>query len=1337
MSDTISTTRTAVADSGTRTATATATATAAATAAKTATAAATRTAASTMTGTIAGATAVANATALASGGGSPTSPRAQAAKPGFEMKAGQTMAIQGKKYTVEKLIGHGGEAEVYQVSGTDGAKYALKLYLSEHEFDDKLIGRLKSLGDKAAVVGIIRYGRLKNSSGATRGFMLMEWCPDGSTADWDFKGNADAILQIVTLTARNLNELHKAGILHKDTKPENLLFTDKQNCTLLLSDFGISEVLNEYGFTESVPVARTPVYAAPELYDEKNRINVPGEKTQTAKLLPAYDYFALGMTALALWTGVGPFMRREAELARLKIDGLIEVPASMPEPLRTIVRGLLLKDPESRWGFDEIQRKLSGEDVPVGEAPGALHIVFDSGKNKIAHDVRELARFMMEDQQLGISYLYRGRICDWLRKTMPELEIKLNDIIETRFPRDQVAGLYAAALLLDPGLPCYDRKGATHEYLVRLSESEPEFGGSNLSKRSNPVYLYVEARQGKDAADALHAKVSKAASDKFGYPGEVLGWSLYETDTLCHSFLGAKTSDDKYYTRVNCHNIKEVLQFFSDNPWVRDADKKFVCSLGFVEMVRTFSPDDAKKIEGIRSQVSDYQALFRLIIQTLNPAADINLCSDPGNPWYAMTGESLGKFINMAFNAYYVQFEGDSHKLFDKWGDADNPYRNICQASLVNLIITSFQGRWGDSYLRSFFLAKGSRFSAQEKWASYCTSYSSTDNKKKYGPYDTPIAIMKTVAGFGFTPEYRFRGSSETVTDLAGLEKLHASHKEGRNWKDEVSQAVRSRRLYAWLAVRYQEDPHADLKPKYAYEELTRKYVEALGKYDPGNREYSRYIQARDSVKGKEGRHPILWLGLLQNIFIAAGCLLMLLNIAIMALAVISQPLLDTTAKSTGFLVYGPIVFALLLNLYFSGDRIWGIISSLIVYAVAMTVLYFLSRWFLWRFTGIIVLVIICLFAWYYFRRLLRRNEGARELRTGRRPDYEQMLLEPLHFAFKSSESSFTSSFGANDWYHKDEYKESLVEKIRPTILCIVTSVILFFASGVGVSIGGTPAKMDEKFPAAHKLIHDYDAVGAAADEAGGEEAAEAGDAAAETPAEGDEDTGAKNGGGTSKAGTTARAGAAAAAGAAVSESGASAAETPAAEAGPRSGDTDPASGSAPAEPARQQETDAAGKPAWASEDVLMSRPAMSAALSAADGIRLDYDDSQVIDGSGVFQFSLTNGSGADMVPFIVIEEPSASIVSRAEAIDDKGRSYSAADGRMSVTIGGSTMDARHRDPVFRFTSGQTVSGSVRISGLDSEASSLEIRIPLRDFDPDAYPYRRGYIIIRNIPVSQ
>ena len=106
------------------------------------------------------------------------------------------------------------------------------------------------------------------------------------------------------------------------------------------------------------------------------------------------------------------------------------------------------------------------------------------------------------------------------------------------------------------------------------------------------------------------------------------------------------------------------------------------------------------------------------------------------------------------------------------------------------------------------------------------------------------------------------------------------------------------------------------------------------------------------------------------------------------------------------------------------------------------------------------------------------------------------------------------------------------------------------------------------------------------------------------------------------------------------------------------------------------------------------------------------------------------------MVPFIVIEEPSATVASRAEAVDDLGNSYSATEGRMSVTIGGATMDVSHRDPVFRISDGQTVQGTVKIEGLDSGASRIDIRIPLREFDPDAYPYRRGYIIFKNIAVE-
>ena len=146
--------------------------------------------------------------------------------------------------------------------------------------------------------------------------------------------------------------------------------------------------------------------------------------------------------------------------------------------------------------------------------------------------------------------------------------------------------------------------------------------------------------------------------------------------------------------------------------------------------------------------------------------------------------------------------------------------------------------------------------------------------------------------------------------------------------------------------------------------------------------------------------------------------------------------------------------------------------------------------------------------------------------------------------------------------------------------------------------------------------------------------------------------------------------------------------------------------------------------------------PEFSQTVSAADGISVSCGSRPTIGADGVFRFTLTNRSGADMVPFIVIEEPSATVASRAEAVDDLGNSYSATEGRMSVTIGGATMDVSHRDPVFRISDGQTVQGTVKIEGLDSGASRIDIRIPLREFDPDAYPYRRGYIIFKNIAVE-
>ena len=973
-----------------------------------------------MSGSSAGMTAVANATAVAPAAGKTGD---SAHKATFDLTTRKDITIGKNTYSIDKLIGNGGEAEVY-VLVKDGRKYALKLYRGVHQFNKDLIGRLAKLRGKAAITDIYGYGNIK-IGGETRSFTLMEYCADGSTASWDFKGNGDAILQIVTLAARNLNELH--------------------NCLLLLSDFGISDILDADG-SVNTPQSRTPIYAGPEIYTKASLIG----GTAYAIMTKAYDYYALGMTALALWSGVDSFKRKETELVKLKREGKIEVPKQMPEPLRTIVRGLLVQDPEQRWGFDEIQRKLSGEDVPVGESIGAIHVVFDSSKNKIARTTAELARFMMEDQQLGISYLYKGRVCEWLRKTMPEVEIKINDIIESKYPKDQVAGLYAAALLLDPELPYYDRKGKTHDTLIPLLNAEDSFS-NDLTNPANPIYIYLRHSQGEAWTDALLGRVKAAAGDQFGYARSVLVWGVHDTD-IYRTFYGKKEATDQKFTEVQCHNPMDVLNFFSAYRTLSDDDKKFVCSLGFAEMVRTFAPDDAAKVEKVRrdNTSAGFQTLFRLIIQTLNPAADVNLCADPKDPWYAMTGAGLGKLINMAFNAYYVQFDGDRDRLYKEWTSPGNPYRNISQASTVDLIIMSFKGDWTGSYLHKSFLTKGNRFDAQDKWAVYCTSYKSTDNVKKYGPYDVPIAIMKTIAGFGHTPEYHFKESSETVRSLSDFNKLLGS----RGLKDEIARSLRTRSLHAWLAVQYQENPHADLRPKYAYEKLTQQYVGMLGKCDPDNREYKRYRSAYDSVSTKGKGQPILALGFVQGIFIALCSLFFLVGLGMLAAGIIQNPWPSEWEIKTGvFTLFGPVLFCFFLTQFFSDDRIFGFFESIVSLVIYMIVLYFVCRWFIWKVAPYLILALHGIFTWYFLSRLYTRNDGASELRAMKNPDYEQLTLEPLHFAFKSSSSSFASSFASNESFYKSEYKDSLISKLKPLILGLICSFILMVNSSVGYGL--------------------------------------------------------------------------------------------------------------------------------------------------------------------------------------------------------------------------------------------------------------------------------------------
>jgi serine/threonine protein kinase len=102
-----------------------------------------------------------------------------------------------------------------------------------------------------------------------------------------------------------LQHAHERGVIHRDIKPQNLLFTaDRQ--TVKIADFGVAKI--EAGDDGSITRVGTDVYAAPEHHPllQTGPLD-PGAADQTTRrLTPAADVYSLAKTAYTMLTGEAP-----------------------------------------------------------------------------------------------------------------------------------------------------------------------------------------------------------------------------------------------------------------------------------------------------------------------------------------------------------------------------------------------------------------------------------------------------------------------------------------------------------------------------------------------------------------------------------------------------------------------------------------------------------------------------------------------------------------------------------------------------------------------------------------------------------------------------------------------------------------------------------------------------------------------------------------------------------------------------------------------------------------------------------------------------------------------
>ena len=323
---------------------------------------------------------------------------------------------------------------------------ALKVYKPDQHCNPQVLSLVKQLNGQGFSVDLYDYGTM-DYQGQRRDFELMQYCPLGPVSNRnDLKGNADAILKIAISTAQALNAFHQAGFIHKDVKPANILIENDKTWHCLLCDFGIADLVADAA--RETLQARTPIYAAPEMYDPSNCV-IKGNDTY-CRLTPAADYYSLGMSILSLWWGEevlrSKYEDREVALAFSKKDNEIALPNNMPEPLRTITRGLLQANPHDRWGWKEIEAKLQGKDVQIHHS---LKVDYNRQKNQVAHSPEELAVLMTQDLGLAQRYLYTDMVSDWL-KPMPELQVQIREIVAEHAKDKKELGLLKVLHTLNP-----------------------------------------------------------------------------------------------------------------------------------------------------------------------------------------------------------------------------------------------------------------------------------------------------------------------------------------------------------------------------------------------------------------------------------------------------------------------------------------------------------------------------------------------------------------------------------------------------------------------------------------------------------------------------------------------------------------------------------------------------------------------------------------------------------------------------------------------------------------------------------------------------------------------
>ncbi|MER6257554.1 serine/threonine-protein kinase [Streptomyces sp. NPDC001584] len=256
------------------------------------------------------------------------------------------------------MLGQGGMGRVLLCAGPDGRLVAVKQVLAHFADDEGFRARFRrEVAASRKVSGAYTAAVMDSDPDAPTPWLASVFVSGpslGAVVKADGVLEEAVVHRLAAGLASALAEIHRAGLIHRDLKPDNVLLTEDG---VRVIDLGIArvtegEVEGDTGLTRTGWVIGSPSFMSPEQAESK-------------PLTPASDVFSLGSMLVMAFTGSSPFAGTSTLQTLYDVVHSTPDLSAVPDGLRGIVERCLAKDPAARPTPGQLL-ELLGPVAPAG-----------------------------------------------------------------------------------------------------------------------------------------------------------------------------------------------------------------------------------------------------------------------------------------------------------------------------------------------------------------------------------------------------------------------------------------------------------------------------------------------------------------------------------------------------------------------------------------------------------------------------------------------------------------------------------------------------------------------------------------------------------------------------------------------------------------------------------------------------------------------------------------------------------------------------------------------------------------------------------------------------------